>query len=597
MGDEHAGGAVELITAEPLRTMIGWGPESMFVAYNAFYPPELATHEDRGASPDRSHQAILDELVTKGLLGLVSYFFVLISAAVLSWRLIWNSSEWHWQVFFIACLSAIVAHVVEGLTGIPIVSTLMMFWVMLASIVTGGMLAGHYTIGTAQQPEPAAAGADTPAESTPEAAPGKGSKKRKGSTRQGRRSTPARGGTARASRRQEAPQTNPAALGIYAIIFVVTLAAVWWFNLSTIYADMRFNEGQAISQQNNELSVQVVALEKFVETINSNPREDFYYLNLGRTLMTIADQKRAQVDDLGTEVPNPELSTLLELEDRRAAMVFVQNNSPLELMSYARVVLREARALNPMNKDHYANLARLNNFWFNWTRDVSKLHASAEWYQQANEIAPQDVTLLNEHAGVQMLLATYASEQADDTDYHARTEQHLERSHELDPSFFDTTVRLAEFYRLQGQLEEAAEFYAQVIAEEPQRADPVIDPLISAFRGQPDLLRQLRDAYQQAARRDSNARYYAIAGLLAVRGDDLEAAVDLYEQATEHEPNNLEHRRNYTLVLSDTQSYDQALAQAQTGLEMAQNREDAQQELSDFRYLVNVLQPKVAGGE
>jgi tetratricopeptide (TPR) repeat protein len=111
------------------------------------------------------------------------------------------------------------------------------------------------------------------------------------------------------------------------------------------------------------------------------------------------------------------------------------------------------------------------------------------------------------------------------------------------------------------------------------------------------LLRQLRDAYQQAARRDSNARYYAIAGLLAVRGDDLEAAVDLYEQATEHEPNNLEHRRNYTLVLSDTQSYDQALAQAQTGLEMAQNREDAQQELSDFRYLVNVLQPKVAGGE
>ncbi|NJK81890.1 MAG: hypothetical protein HC914_19320, partial [Chloroflexaceae bacterium] len=89
-GDEHAGGAVELITADPLRTLIGWGPESMFVAYNPVYPPSLATIESRGASPDRSHQALLDELVTKGFLGLLSYFFMLISFGMLAWRLITN---------------------------------------------------------------------------------------------------------------------------------------------------------------------------------------------------------------------------------------------------------------------------------------------------------------------------------------------------------------------------------------------------------------------------------------------------------------------------------------------------------------------------
>jgi tetratricopeptide (TPR) repeat protein len=590
MGDEHAGGAVALITSDPLRTLIGWGPESMFVAYNAFYPPELATMEDRGASPDRSHQAILDELVTKGFVGLISYFFVLISVAALSWRLIRRSDEWHWQVFFIACLSTIVSHVIEGLTGIPIVSTLMMFWATLGFVVAGGMMAGQYVIGAATQPTPAT----TPEESAPAETPEPGGKKRKGGSRSGRRGT-----SPRSSRRQqERPQTNPAALGLYAIIFSVALAAVWWFNLSTVYADMRFNEGQAISQQNNNLNAQIVALEKFIETINSNPREDFYYLNIGRTLMTIADQKRSQGVELGVEPSDPNLDNLLSLEDRTAVATFVQSSSPLELMSYAHAVLREARALNPMNKDHYANLARLHNFWFNWTQDFSKLQTAAEWYQQANEIAPQDVTLLNEHAGVQMLLASVTGVQEGENNPHAtRARQLLERSSELDPTYFDTTVRLAELYRIQGDLAQSAQQYEQVIRQQPQRVDPVIDTLISTFSGQPELLLNLRDAYREVAESEGSARYYSVAGLLSVRGGEPDAAVTLYEEATARAPNDLEHRRNYTLVLSDTRRYNQALSQAQAGLELAQNREDAEEEAAQFRYLVNLLQPKVAGGE
>jgi tetratricopeptide (TPR) repeat protein len=285
------------------------------------------------------------------------------------------------------------------------------------------------------------------------------------------------------------------------------------------------------------------------------------------------------------------------LEDRTAVATFVQNSSPLELMSYARAVLREARALNPMNKDHYANLARLNNFWFNWTRDVSKLNNSSRWYQQANEIAPQDVTLLNEHAGVLMLLATFAGGQEGAPDYAEQAAQLLERSHELDPSYFDTTVRLAELYRIQGNLEQSAQFYEQVIQQDPQRVDPALETLISTFNGHPDLLLRLRDAYSQVAEQQNNARYYSVAGLLSVRGNEMEAAVDLYEQATKRAPNNLEHRRNYTLVLSDTRHYNRALSQAQTGLEIAQNQEGAEQEAAQFRFLVNVLQPKVAGGE
>lgn len=52
-----------------LRPLLGYGPESMYVAYNRFYPPQLATVEARNASPDRSHNETFDALVITGWLG------------------------------------------------------------------------------------------------------------------------------------------------------------------------------------------------------------------------------------------------------------------------------------------------------------------------------------------------------------------------------------------------------------------------------------------------------------------------------------------------------------------------------------------------
>jgi tetratricopeptide (TPR) repeat protein/O-antigen ligase len=66
-------GAIELIGSDPLRTVIGWGPESMHWAYNPHYPPELGNYESRNASPDRSHNETLDALATTGVVGLLAY--------------------------------------------------------------------------------------------------------------------------------------------------------------------------------------------------------------------------------------------------------------------------------------------------------------------------------------------------------------------------------------------------------------------------------------------------------------------------------------------------------------------------------------------
>ncbi len=70
------GGALELFRDDPVRTVIGYGPESMHIAYNRFYPPELAHYEARNASPDRSHNETLDVLVQMGLLGFAAYLYL-----------------------------------------------------------------------------------------------------------------------------------------------------------------------------------------------------------------------------------------------------------------------------------------------------------------------------------------------------------------------------------------------------------------------------------------------------------------------------------------------------------------------------------------
>ncbi len=78
--------AGETDTWNALRPLIGYGPESMYVAYNRFYRPELATVEQRNASPDRSHNETFDALVITGFLGFVIWQFLYVSVFYYGFR-------------------------------------------------------------------------------------------------------------------------------------------------------------------------------------------------------------------------------------------------------------------------------------------------------------------------------------------------------------------------------------------------------------------------------------------------------------------------------------------------------------------------------
>ncbi len=87
-----------------LRPLIGYGPESMYVAFNPFYPPMLGQVEKRNASPDRSHNETWDSLVITGLLGFIAYLLVFLSIFYygLKWLgLIHGKNQ---QIFFYICV-------------------------------------------------------------------------------------------------------------------------------------------------------------------------------------------------------------------------------------------------------------------------------------------------------------------------------------------------------------------------------------------------------------------------------------------------------------------------------------------------------------
>lgn len=72
-------GTVNLLAASPLRDIVGYGPESFFLVYTPFYPPELARYENRRVAPDRAHNETFDALITTGVVGCAAELVLIVS--------------------------------------------------------------------------------------------------------------------------------------------------------------------------------------------------------------------------------------------------------------------------------------------------------------------------------------------------------------------------------------------------------------------------------------------------------------------------------------------------------------------------------------
>ncbi|KAA3664792.1 MAG: hypothetical protein DWQ04_03920 [Chloroflexi bacterium] len=147
-------------------------------------------------------------------------------------------------------------------------------------------------------------------------------------------------------------------------------------NLHVIQADMiykrgRFYDNQASGEGNPEMWDTAIAIYK--EALNRTPREDFYFLFLGRALL--------------------ERSTIAEDEIERTTLFVEAENR-----------LKEAQTINPLNTDHTANLARLNTRRVPAASDGSerqeRIDTAEAYYQDALKLSPQNSVIRNEYARV-----------------------------------------------------------------------------------------------------------------------------------------------------------------------------------------------------
>jgi len=222
--------ADELLRADPGRTLVGYGPDTLLLAYQRFYPPDLAQIEDRGALPDRSHNETFDAIIGTGLLGCAAYlalFLCLFHHGLRGLGMIRTREQGRaflllttsggaiggvaplmldgslrfvgvgipiglvigllgfvgmsgrrrlameadpnegGRLLLIGLLAAVAAHFVEISFGIAVVSTRLCFWTFAGLVVAIGRRDGIL-------PEGAGRGASHPADSSPEPAAGAG---------------------------------------------------------------------------------------------------------------------------------------------------------------------------------------------------------------------------------------------------------------------------------------------------------------------------------------------------------------------------------------------------------------------------------------
>jgi hypothetical protein len=142
------------------------------------------------------------------------------------------------------------------------------------------------------------------------------------------------------------------------------------------------------------------------------------------------------------------------------------------------------------------------------------------------------------------------------------------------------------------------DMYLKLLAANPHAIDNQVTQIADSLRDQPDQLRRLREAYAAAsAAKPDDAALHSFVGLISVRLNELPQAADAFGRWTQLQPQSLEAHRNYTLVLSDTRQYPQALAEAQTLLGLAQQQQLPQDQQGAIQGLVEFLKSQAAGGK
>ncbi|MBF6612369.1 MAG: O-antigen ligase family protein [Chloroflexi bacterium] len=439
-------GATDLILSDPVRTIIGWGPEAMYVAYSPFYPSQLAQVELRNATPDRSHNVEFDQLVTMGVVGLIAYYFLLGAFFFYAIKIARRAANARDQLLTIALIAVIASHFIEIQTGIQIASTWTYFYLVIGMMVVFGFYLNGYlrpstsdlevfatsakavadgassgeSLGSSVSTQTRAAtlaASSASATATLTGGNGKGSglpqtgvkgkARTTNSNPQARTSTNTNttgtqqgrsGGAPADARRRTLPLPsgptewvkNPVMLALYGIVAVAAIWLIFAVNVAGVQADTLYKEG--LSYDSAQRWVESIQL--YEQAIGLQPNQDYYYLFLGRSWL---EYSKLTNQEQSNERPALTGQPVQSYKDQAA-----RDAERLYRLQQSEKVLLQAHALNPLNTDHFANLGRLYLDWADPSstggNDPTKAPLAVEYMQKARDRTPGNAQLWDELA-------------------------------------------------------------------------------------------------------------------------------------------------------------------------------------------------------
>ncbi len=334
----------------------------------------------------------------------------------------------------------------------------------------------------------------------------------------------------------------------YPILTVVAVVLIFATNVSIVKADIYYKQGLRLE----DAQLWDRAVERYELAISMAPEQDYYYLFLGRALMSRAG----------------------------AAATAEERVRGFERSLQA---LLRARQLNPLNTDHYANLGRLHRNWADVAESAEdraqKLQQADAYYAEAAQLSPNNAQIYNEWA------LTYIAMGDDESAL-----EKLNYSLSLDQEFASTYLILGNVYGSQGRLDEAAEAYAQALQLEPNNAE-AHSALGYIYYEQGNITAALASNLEAVRLDPYLARAHSTLGLIYFHTGRLDEAVEENLKVLEVFPNDFISHRNLALLYQQLSRPDDALPHAQAALNLAPEADKAAVQL-----LIDQLQAQLEAG-
>ncbi len=312
----------------------------------------------------------------------------------------------------------------------------------------------------------------------------------------------------------------------YALALVLAVFAILVTNISIVKADVYYKQGLKLEEEQRWDT----AIQLYKKAISLAQDQDYYYLFLGRALMG----KATTASDAAQRV---------------------------QWFEEGFKALDQARQLNPLNTDHYANLGRLERNWADLASTTEerdqRLDLAHNYYVQAAEHSPNNAQIFNEWALVYMAKGDYAG-----------AREKLEYSLALDQKFGSTYLIKGNLDAMEGKLDDAAAAYREALIYEPRNAE-AHSALGYIYYQQGNITDALTSNLEAVSIDPGLARAHSTLGLIYFHLGQLPEAVEENLKVLASFPNDFISHRNLALLYQQLGETDNAISHAQSALEFA----------------------------